>query len=155
MECVDVWGVWDVKCEGVTLCAITGVAKRQVTCSGHHWWWSNVPFVREKLNSRPAAVRLCAPPTWYQYHMQITWPRKLRSHDSHDPIMQVTCVTHAWHKMLTSHIASYPGLLAPAFVACSTSVGEALVKLSYVVWCTWTYGLQQHSLCCWCVWAPL
>jgi len=30
-------------------------------------------------------------------------------------------------------VASYPGLLAPAFVACSTNVGEGLVKLSHVV----------------------
>jgi len=29
--------------------------------------------------------------------------------------------------------ASYPGLLAPAFVACSTNMGEGLVKLSHVV----------------------
>ena len=31
------------------------------------------------------------------------------------------------------HVASYPGLLAPAFVACSTNAGEGLVKLSHVV----------------------
>ena len=30
-------------------------------------------------------------------------------------------------------IASYPGLLAPVFVACSTNAGEGLVKLSHVV----------------------
>jgi len=30
-------------------------------------------------------------------------------------------------------VASYPGLLAPEFVACSTNVGEGLVKLSHVV----------------------
>ena len=30
-------------------------------------------------------------------------------------------------------LASYPGLLTPAFVACSTNVGEGLVKLSHVV----------------------
>jgi len=30
-------------------------------------------------------------------------------------------------------VASYPGLLAPAFVACSTNAGEGLVKLSHVV----------------------
>jgi len=29
-------------------------------------------------------------------------------------------------------LASYPGLLTPAFVACSTNVGEGLVKLSHV-----------------------
>jgi len=32
-----------------------------------------------------------------------------------------------------SEVASYPGLLAPAFVACSTNAGEGLVKLSHVV----------------------
>ena len=30
-------------------------------------------------------------------------------------------------------IASYPGLLTPAFVACGTNAGEGLVKLSHVV----------------------
>ena len=44
-------------------------------------------------------------------------------------------------------IASYPGLLTPAFVACSTNAGEGLVKLSHVVWCTWTYGGVAHSFC--------
>ena len=29
-------------------------------------------------------------------------------------------------------LASYPGLLTPAFVACGTNVGEGLVKLSHV-----------------------
>jgi len=29
-----------VECEGVTVCTITGVAKRQLTCSGHHRWSS-------------------------------------------------------------------------------------------------------------------
>jgi len=30
-------------------------------------------------------------------------------------------------------LASYPGLLNQAFVACSTNVGEGLVKLSHMV----------------------
>jgi len=30
-------------------------------------------------------------------------------------------------------LASYTGLLAPAFVACSTNAGEGLVKLSHMV----------------------
>ena len=30
-------------------------------------------------------------------------------------------------------LASYPGLLAPVFVACSTNAGEGLVKLSHAV----------------------
>ena len=33
----------------------------------------------------------------------------------------------------TPSLASYPGLLTPAFVALSTNVGEGLVKLSHVV----------------------
>ena len=32
-----------------------------------------------------------------------------------------------------SCLASYPGFLTPAFVACSTNAGEGLVKLSHVV----------------------
>ena len=48
-----------------------------------------------------------------------------------------------------SVLASYPGLLAPVFVACSTNVhtGEGLVKLSHVVWRTWTCGGVAHSFC--------
>ena len=33
----------------------------------------------------------------------------------------------------STKLASYPGLLTPAFVACSTNAGEGLVKLSHVV----------------------
>jgi len=40
----------------------------------------------------------------------------------------------------TANLASYPGLLTPAFVACRTNAGEGLVKLSHVVWRTWTCG---------------
>jgi len=42
-------------------------------------------------------------------------------------------------------IASYPGLLTPAFVACSTNTEEGLVKLSHMVWHTWTCGGVAHS----------
>jgi len=42
-------------------------------------------------------------------------------------------------------LASYPGLLAPVFVACSTNAGEGLVKLSHMVWRTWTCGGVAHS----------
>jgi len=47
--------------------------------------------------------------------------------------------------MLASYID--PDLLAPAFVACSTNVGEGLVKLSHVQWHTWTCGGVAHSFC--------
>jgi len=48
--------------------------------------------------------------------------------------------------MLSLYIlASYPGLLAPVFVALNTSMGEGLVKLSHVVWCTWMCGGVAHS----------
>ena len=43
-------------------------------------------------------------------------------------------VTSGWE------VALYPGLLTPAFVACSTNLGEVLVKLSQVQWCTWACG---------------
>jgi len=32
----------------------------------------------------------------------------------------------------TDQLVSYPGLLTPVFVACSTNMGEGLVKLSHV-----------------------
>jgi len=39
------------------------------------------------------------------------------------------------------YLASYPGLLTPVFVTCSTNVGEDLVKLhDHVLWRTWTLG---------------
>jgi len=38
----------------------------------------------------------------------------------------------------TKLVVLYPGLLAPPFVACSTNVGEGLVKLSHMQWRTWT-----------------
>ena len=49
-----------VECEGVTVCTVTGVAKHQLTCSGGG---VNMPLVREELNGRPVAMRLCAPPS--------------------------------------------------------------------------------------------
>jgi len=45
------------------------------------------------------------------------------------------------------HIASYPGLLTPVFVACSTNAGEGLVNLSQVSWRTLTWGRVAHSFC--------
>jgi len=44
-------------------------------------------------------------------------------------------------------LASYPGLLTPTFVACSTNAGEGLVKLSHMVWHTWTCGGVAHFFC--------
>ena len=44
-------------------------------------------------------------------------------------------------------LTSYPGLLTPAFVTCSTNAGEGLVKLSHVVGRTWTCGGVAHSFC--------
>jgi len=41
-------------------------------------------------------------------------------------------------------LASYPGLLTPAFVACSTNVVEGVVKLSHVQWRTWMCGRVAH-----------
>ena len=47
---------------------------------------------------------------------------------------------------ITLDLASYPGLLTPAFVTCSTNAGEGLVKL---ITCnrTWTCGGVAHSFC--------
>ena len=50
-----------VECEGVTVCTVTGVAKHQLTCIGHRRWSSKYALVREELNGRPVAMRLCAP----------------------------------------------------------------------------------------------
>jgi len=44
-------------------------------------------------------------------------------------------------------LASYPGLLTPVFVACSTNTGEGLVKLSHMVWGTWMLHVDNKQLC--------
>ena len=44
-------------------------------------------------------------------------------------------------------LASYPGLLTPAFVACSTNAGKGLIKLSHVQCRTWTCGGVAYSFC--------
>ena len=44
-------------------------------------------------------------------------------------------------------LASYPGLLTPSFVTCSTDVGKGLVKLSHVQRRTWTCGGVAYSFC--------
>jgi len=50
----------------------------------------------------------------------------------------------------TATLASYPGLLAPAFITCSTNAGEGLVKQSHVIWHTWTYeGVAQLQAAFW------
>ena len=51
-----------VECEGVTVCTVTGVAKHQLTCRWSLSTVVNMPIVREELNGRPVAMRLCAPP---------------------------------------------------------------------------------------------
>ena len=51
------------------------------------------------------------------------------------------------YSQMCLRVASYPGLLTPAFVACSTNAGEGLVKLSHLQWRTWTCGGVAHSPC--------
>ena len=58
VRCVGCVGC--VEWEGVTVCTVTSVAKHQLTCSGGG---VNMPLVREELNGRPVAMRLCAPPS--------------------------------------------------------------------------------------------
>ena len=54
-----------------------------------------------------------------------------------------------------THLASYPGLLTPAFVACSTNAGEGLVKLvkcarTYLdVWRSGTFILYSCKVAFW------
>jgi len=62
-----------------------------------------------------------------------------------------TCRAPQWtgsSTRCTGSLASYPGLLAPAFVACSSiNAGKGLVKLSHVVWHTWMCGGVAYSFC--------
>ena len=56
---------------------------------------------------------------------------------------------HSW-----SIVTSYPGLLAPVFVACSTNAGEGLVKLSHAmtyldVWRSGTFLLYSYKSAFW------
>ena len=67
-----------------------------------------------------------------------------------DWFIQIKHVTSAYQLYLCLwwwQLASYPGLLTPVFVACSTNVGEGLVELSRVIWRAWTCGGVAHSFC--------
>ena len=47
---------------------------------------------------------------------------------------RMSCISYSYsYAIIITLVALYPGLLTPAFVACSTNVGEGLVKLSHVV----------------------
>ena len=53
----------------------------------------NVPLVREELNSRPAAVRLCAPPSSDQYQHANHMTQKAKSHASQSCKFTVFVIT--------------------------------------------------------------
>jgi len=58
------------------------------------------------------------------------WWRSLQLSSAASIILQIS----RWFVCVCGVIvATYPGLLAPAFVACSTNAGEGLVKLSHMV----------------------
>jgi len=62
--------------------------------------------------------------------------------------MSLCVCVHVWiWGVCSGRLASRPGLLTPAFVACSINAGEGLVKLSHVQWRTWTCGGVAHSFC--------
>ena len=76
-------------------------------------------------------------------------------HGQNNPPSIILMGDHArkWYHWLvkTLDLASYPGLLTPAFAACSTNAGEGLVKL---ITCNdihldvgWTCGGVAHSFC--------
>ena len=52
----------------------------------------------------------------------------------------ITCCHVTDYTLRCCWLASYPGLLTPVFVACSINAREGLVKLSHLVWRTWTCG---------------
>ena len=79
----------------------------------------------------------------YTNATDITWCTILQ--EARTEVLQDTKPVWYSKHWCTNYIASYPGLLAPAFVACSTNAGEGLVKLSHVVWRTWTCGGVAHS----------
>jgi len=58
-------------------------------------------------------------------------------------ILSTKMLRGSWHCfsfwLVTWDLASFPGLLTPAFVTCS------LVKLSHIQWHTWTCGEVAHS----------
>jgi len=70
----------------------------------------------------------------------------------HVPTLCITCQWGHFRGPRESALASYPGLLAPAFVTCSTNAGEGLVKLSHVVWHTWTCGGVRKTASKWVHW---
>ena len=56
----------------------------------------------------------------------------IRGHCLHQQILLVRVLPKCLTKIPNPEVASYQGLLTPAFVACSTNAGEGLVKLSHV-----------------------
>ena len=68
----------------------------------------------------------------------------LNVHAGHDFVVMTYLVFWATIRCTLGSLI-LKGLLSPAFVACSTNVGEGLVKLSRVQCRTWTCGGVAHS----------
>ena len=73
--------------------------------------------------------------------MLLSW---LNVHAGHDFVVMTYLVFWATIRCTLGSLI-LKGLLSPAFVACSTNVGEGLVKLSRVQCRTWTCGGVAHS----------
>ena len=135
--------IWDM---------LAGNAHHKVTAKTWHsrdccWlWWSEY---RELItyeyyflltNQQQTVAMVTCTRTWNVWTFTLSI-----SLASHEPFHN----HRSWHQNEgpCGYLASYPGLLPPAFVTCSTNAGEGLVKLSHVVWHTWTCGGVEHSFC--------
>ena len=131
-----------------------------VWCLGYKWVWSSamLTVIRCKKIRSHEVIYLGSPLSLccvQQRAGELPWNKAM--HCKHIIILhiifQVATALLVAGSTLTFYfthnifIAWYPGLLTPAFVACSTdyNTGEGLVKLSHVVWRTWTRGGVAHS----------
>jgi len=92
-----------------------------------HLWWSTTILISWITSQEDVEV---------YYAAYLCLATMLAESDLKVEVIVIRVCMDGWWCM----VASYPGLLASAFVTCSTNAGEGLVKLSHVVWRTWTCG---------------
>jgi len=105
------------------------------------------------MNAWTPSTSLCD--TWSPTSQWYLWLCDCPSHANSKTAVLLQYLMGCWWGLLKCNansarryslpLASYPGLLDPVFVACSTNAGEGLVKLSHVVWRTWTCGWVAPS----------
>ena len=105
--------------------------------SGPHWFWSGA--AEKYCGQQCLSAKVC------EFHLvRLCWKFREDGGEGRDnKILSRLTGVSSWS--CTILIAKYPGLLTPAFVTCSTNVGEGLVKLIHVQWCTWILGGREEE----------